>query len=60
MIAALLHILYMDRAQNKNKASQTIYYIIVFPNNAAVAGVDGFRGVFGIFFLFQYLSHSCF
>lgn len=62
MIAALLHILYMGRAQNKNKARETIYYIIVFPSNAAMAGVDAFRGVFGIFcfVLFQYLSHSCF
>lgn len=52
MIAASLHILYMGRAQNKNKASETIYYIIVFPSNAATAGVDAFSGVLGFFVLF--------
>lgn len=53
MIAVLLHILYMGRAQNTNKASETIYYyIVVFPSNAAMAGVYVSRGVLGFFLLF--------
>lgn len=45
-------------AQNKNKASETIYYIIVFPSNAAMAGVDAFRGVILEDFLFCFVSVS--
>lgn len=47
--AALLHILYMDHAQNKSKQVKLLNFIIVFPNDTAVAEVYAFRGVFSIF-----------